>query len=112
MSLLKCSQTRCKEVPVGLTIIQTLLFAISIYKWIVIAMIIFSWLHAFNVVNNSNRFVAMIGEFLYKATDPLLRPIRRFMPDLGGIDVSPIILFIGIYFVERAIVNVLAPAIV
>jgi len=97
---------------VGLTIIQTLLFAISIYEWIVIAMIIYSWLYAFNVINNSNRFVAMVGEFLYKATEPLLRPIRRFMPDLGGIDISPIILFVAIYFVKRAIVNVVAPAIV
>jgi hypothetical protein len=58
---------------VGLTIINTLLFAIGIYKWIVIAMVIFSWLYAFNVVNNSNRFVAMVGEFLYKATEPLLQ---------------------------------------
>lgn len=96
----------------GLTIIQTLLFAIDIYTWIVIAMIIYSWLYTFNVINNSNRFVAMVGEFLYKATDPLLRPIRRYMPDLGGIDISPIILFIGIYFLRQLMVNVLAPAIV
>ena len=73
----------------GLTIVQTLLFVIGIYKWIVIAMVIFSWLYAFNVVNNSNRFVAMVGEFLYKATEPALRPIRRILPDLGGLDISP-----------------------
>lgn len=96
----------------GLTIIQTLLFAIDIYTWIVIAMIIFSWLYTFNVINNSNRFVAMVGEFLYKATEPVLRPIRRFMPDLGGIDISPIILFVALFFLQRFIVNVLAPAIV
>lgn len=96
----------------GLTIIQTLLFAIGIYKWIVIAAVIFSWLYAFNVVNNSNHFVAMVGEFLYKATEPLLRPIRRIMPDLGGLDISPIILFVLIFFLERIIINVLAPAIV
>lgn len=96
----------------GLTIIQTLLFALGIYKWIVIATVIFSWLFAFNVVNNSNRFVAMLGEFLYKATEPLLRPIRRLMPDLGGLDISPIILFVIIFFIERIIINVLAPAIV
>ncbi|WP_223477542.1 YggT family protein [Oricola indica] len=96
----------------GLTIIQTLLFAIGIYKWIVIAMVIFSWLYAFNVVNNSNRFVAMIGEFLYKATEPLLRPIRNIIPDLGGIDISPIVLFVAIFFIERIIINVLAPAII
>ena len=96
----------------GLTIIQTLLFAIGIYKWIVIAMVIFSWLYSFNVVNNSNRFVAMLGDFLYKATEPLLRPIRRFMPDLGGLDISPIVLFVLIFFLERIIINVLAPAII
>lgn len=96
----------------GLTIIQTLLYAIGIYKIIVIAAIIFSWLYAFNVVNNSNQFVAMIGNFLYKATEPALRPIRRFIPDLGGIDISPIVLFVIIFFIENLIVNVLAPAIV
>ncbi|WP_421856038.1 YggT family protein [Oricola sp.] len=95
----------------GLTIIQTLLFVIGIYKWIVIAMVIFSWLYSFNVVNNSNRFVAMVGEFLYKATEPFLRPIRRFMPDLGGLDISPIVLFVIIFFIERFIINVLAPAV-
>lgn len=96
----------------GLAIVNTLLFAINIYKWIVIAMVIFSWLYAFNVVNNSNRFVAMVGEFLYKATEPLLRPIRRFMPDLGGLDISPIILFVIIFFVQQLIVYALAPLLI
>jgi YggT family protein len=54
----------------------------------------------------------MLGEFFYKATEPLLRPIRRFLPDLGGIDISPIVLFIGIYFVGQIVRNVLAPAII
>ncbi|XHC17540.1 YggT family protein [Oceaniradius stylonematis] len=95
-----------------MTIINTLLFALNIYTWIVIGAVIFSWLYAFNVVNSSNRFVSMLGEFFYKATEPLLRPIRRFLPDLGGIDISPIVLFIGIYFVGQIIRNVLAPAII
>lgn len=95
----------------GLTIIQTLLYAIGIYKIIVIGAIIFSWLYAFNVVNNTNQFVGMLGNFFHKATEPVLRPIRRFIPDLGGIDISPIVLFVAIYFVESFIVNVLAPAI-
>ncbi len=89
----------------GLTIIQTLLYAIGIYKIIVIGAIIFSWLYAFNVVNNTNQFVGMLGNFFYKATEPVLRPIRRFIPDLGGIDISPIVLFVAIYFVESFIVN-------
>ena len=96
----------------GLTIIQTLLYAIGIYKIIVIGAIIFSWLYAFNVVNNTNQFVGMLGNFFHKATEPVLRPIRRFIPDLGGIDISPIVLFVAIYFLESFIVNVLAPAIV
>lgn len=96
----------------GLTIINTLLFALNIYTWIVIGAVIFSWLYAFNVVNSSNRFVSMLGEFFYKATEPLLRPIRRVLPDLGGIDISPIVLFIGIYFVGQIVRNVLAPAII
>lgn len=96
----------------GLTIVQTLLYAISIYQWIVIAMIIYSWLFAFNVINNSNQFVGMIGRFLYAATEPVLAPIRRIMPNLGGIDISPIILFVIIYFAQQLIVNVLAPAII
>lgn len=95
----------------GLTIINTLLFALNIYTWIVIGAVIFSWLYAFNVVNSSNRFVSMLGEFFYKATEPLLRPIRRVLPDLGGIDISPIVLFIGIYFLRQVIVNVFAPAV-
>ncbi|WP_306119008.1 MULTISPECIES: YggT family protein [unclassified Roseitalea] len=96
----------------GLTLINTLLFALDIYTFIVIGAIIFSWLYAFNVINTSNRFVSMLGEFFYKATEPVLRPIRRFLPDLGGIDISPIILFVGIYFLRQIIVNVLAPAII
>lgn len=96
----------------GLTIIQTLLYAIGIYKIIVIGAIIFSWLYAFNVVNNTNQFVGMLGSFFHKATEPVLRPIRRFIPNLGGIDISPIVLFVAIYFLESFIVNVLAPAIV
>lgn len=96
----------------GLTIINTLLFALNIYTWIVIGAVIFSWLYAFNVVNSSNRFVSMLGEFFYKATEPLLRPIRRVLPDLGGIDISPIVLFVGIYFVGQIVRNVLAPAII
>jgi YggT family protein len=78
----------------------TLHVAISIYWWIIIASAVFSWLYAFNVVNSRNQFVAMIGEFLFKITEPALRPIRRFMPDLGGIDISPIVLLLGLTFLE------------
>ena len=78
----------------------TLHVAINIYWWIIIASAIFSWLYAFNVVNPRNQFVGMIGDFLYRMTEPALRPIRRFIPDLGGIDISPIILLLALTFLE------------
>jgi YggT family protein len=77
--------------------------ALSLYIWIVIAMAIFSWLIAFNVVNTRNQAVAMIGDFLYRITDPALRPIRNILPNLGGIDISPVILFLIIIFIQKVI---------
>ena len=64
--------------------------ALDLYIWIVIAAAIFSWLVAFNVVNTRNQVVGMIGEFLYRITEPALRPIRNLLPNLGGIDISPV----------------------
>jgi len=80
-----------------------ILYALNIYIWIVIAMAIFSWLVAFNVVNTRNHAVAMIGNFLYRITDPVLRPIRNVLPDLGGIDISPVVLFLIIIFIQKVI---------
>jgi YggT family protein len=77
--------------------------ALQLYIWIVIAMAIFSWLVAFNVVNTRNHAVAIIGDFLYRITDPALRPIRNVMPNLGGIDISPVILFLIIIFIQKVI---------
>ncbi len=77
--------------------------ALELYVWIVIAMAIFSWLVAFNVVNTRNHGVAMIGDFLYRITDPVLRPIRNMLPNLGGIDISPVILFLIIIFLQKVI---------
>jgi YggT family protein len=78
---------------------------INIYFWIILAMVILSWLVAFNVVNRSNPYVRQIGQALEKLTEPLLRPIRRFLPDLGGIDISPIILLIGLQFLGMFITS-------
>lgn len=83
--------------------------ALAIYQWLVVGCAVFSWLYAFNVVNTSNRFVAQIGEFLYKITEPALRPIRRILPDLGGIDISPIILLLIIYFIRLFLSNTVYP---
>jgi YggT family protein len=76
---------------------------INIYIWILIASAVLSWLVAFNVVNTRNPIVHSIGEFLYRITEPALRPIRSILPNLGGIDVSPVILIIGLLFLERFI---------
>jgi len=83
--------------------------ALQIYIWIVIAMAIFSWLVAFNVVNTRNHVVAMIGDFLYRVTDPALRPIRNVLPNLGGIDISPVILFLIIVFIRYVIALYILP---
>lgn len=87
------------------TILELLLTIIGLYKWIVIASAIFSWLYAFNVVNPRNQVIDMVGRTLYRLTEPALRPIRRILPELGGLDLSPIVLLLGLFFLERLIVN-------
>ncbi len=77
---------------------------INLYTMVIIAQVILSWLVSFNVVNTQNRFIYMIGDFLHRATDPALKPIRKFMPNLGGLDIAPIVLIIGLIFLRRLIV--------
>ena len=84
-------------------ILDIILIVLELYVWLLIAAAILSWLVAFNVVNTRNQFVSMVGEFLYRITEPLLAPIRSIMPNLGGLDISPIILILIIYFIERVI---------
>ncbi|MDC0074895.1 YggT family protein [Alphaproteobacteria bacterium] len=74
---------------------------INLYIWALIASAILSWLVAFNIINNNNQFVYRIIYFLHKLTDPLLRPIRQILPNLGGIDVSPIILILALVFIRN-----------
>jgi YggT family protein len=74
---------------------------ITLYIWLLIAQAILSWLLAFGVVNRYNRAVAVIGDFLYRVTEPALRPIRRFLPSFGGIDVSPVVLILLLMFLQR-----------
>jgi YggT family protein len=83
--------------------------ALQIYVWLIIAAAILSWLVAFNVVNTRNPVVAGIGEFLYRITEPALRPIRNVMPDLGGIDISPVILILIIIFIRYCIALYIIP---
>jgi YggT family protein len=90
-------------------VLDIILLILHIYIWLLIAAAVLSWLVAFNVVNTRNQVVSMIGEFLYRATEPLLRPIRQMLPNLGGIDVSPVILILIILFLENVIVRYVYP---
>ena len=84
-------------------ILWLVLTVIDIYFWIILASVVLSWLVAFNIVNRSNPFVRQAGSALERLTEPLLRPIRRFMPDLGGIDISPIVLLIAMQFLGMVV---------
>jgi len=92
-----------------LALFQTIDLALNLYTWVLIASAIFSWLYAFNVINTNNRFVYSLGQFFYNMTEPALRPIRRFLPNLGGIDISPIILLLLIFFIRSFMWNTLYP---
>ena len=83
---------------------------VSIYIWILIINALLSWLIAFNVLNTSNRFVYSVLDVSYKMTDPLLRPIRNFLPNLGGIDISPVILILLLMFLRNLAFEFLAPS--
>jgi YggT family protein len=77
--------------------------------WIVIASAVFSWLYAFNVVNPRSQVVTTIGQFLYQVTEPVLRPIRRFMPNLGSVDISPVVLLFAIILIRQVLWMYLIP---
>ena len=82
---------------------------IRLYIWLLIASVVLGWLVAFNVINTRNRFVYVIGDFLHRVTDPLLRPIRNLLPSMGGIDLSPIVLILALYFVRDLAFEYLRP---
>jgi YggT family protein len=84
-------------------LLDVIVIVLNLYIYIVIAAAILSWLVVFNVVNPRNQFVAMVGDFLYRITEPVLRPIRNMLPPMGGIDISPIILFLIIILIEKVI---------
>jgi YggT family protein len=94
-----------------LALFQTIDLALNLYTWVLIASAIFSWLYAFNVINSSNQFVSSIGSMLYAVTEPALRPIRRVMPNLGGIDISPVILLLIIFFIRSFMWTTIVPAV-
>ncbi|MBN9017710.1 MAG: YggT family protein [Rhizobiales bacterium] len=92
-----------------LAIINVVMIALNLYWYVVIASAIFSWLYAFGVVNPRNQVVSMIGNFLYQATEPVLRPIRRVVPTLGALDISPVILLLGIILIQQVIILYIVP---
>lgn len=84
-------------------ILEIILIVLDIYWWVLLATIILSWLISFNIINTRNEFVNTVWRVLNSLTEPLLRPIRRFMPKFSQIDLSPIVLFILIYVARRVI---------
>jgi len=90
-------------------VLDIILIVLDLYIWLLIAAAILSWLIAFNVVNTRNQFVAAVAEFLYRITEPVLAPIRNIMPNLGGLDISPIIVILIIMLIERVITYYIYP---
>ena len=83
---------------------------LGLYITLVFAQVVLSWLVSFNVVNTRNRFVYIVGDLLYRVTEPALRPIRRVLPNFGGIDLSPVVLLLGLYFIRVLLIRDLAPS--
>ncbi len=84
-------------------IVEILFIVIDLYMWALIIAVILSWLVAFNVVNRRNQFVFAVGDFLARITEPALRPLRRVLPNLGGVDLAPLALLLGLYLIKRLI---------
>lgn len=86
-------------------ILDIVLIVLDLYVWLLIASAILSWLIAFNVINTRNAFVDTVWRAVNSITEPILRPIRRVIPPMGGMDLSPIIVFIIIFFLQSFIAN-------
>jgi YggT family protein len=91
-------------------LLDVILLVLQLYTYVIIAVAILSWLIAFHVINIHNDFVRSIWNGLNALTEPLLRPIRRWLPNFGGLDISPIILLLIIFFIQRLIEYYLYPA--
>lgn len=84
-------------------LLDVIMLLLQLYSYVMLAMIIMSWLIAFNVVNTNNRFVYQVADMLYRLTEPALRPIRSILPNLGGIDISPVILILFLLFIRDVV---------
>ena len=94
-----------------IAIFYLVLQILKLYSYVVIANVIVSWLIAFNVLNTQNRFVYSLLELTYRLTDPILNKIRSFIPNLGSLDISPVILLLLIWFIEMCMKLYIAPMI-
>jgi YggT family protein len=101
--VLRAGQQAHNRGPAMYSLLWLIDTVIQIYVYILIASAVLSWLIAFNVVNTRNSAVAIIADVLYRLTEPVLRPIRRFMPNFGGLDLSPVVLILLLYFADRLI---------
>jgi YggT family protein len=90
-------------------IVFILIQVINLYMYLLLAGAILSWLIAFNVVNTRNQFVAAVAEFLYRITEPVLGPIRRRLPNMGGLDISPIIAFFILWLIQLYLAEYVYP---
>jgi YggT family protein len=95
-----------------LELLNFISYLLTLYVYVLIAAAVLSWLIAFNVVNTRHGAVAMLAEFLYRVTEPVLAPIRRVMPNLGAIDISPVVVILIIIFIQSVVLPNLARAFV
>lgn len=86
-------------------LLNLIIVVVDLYIWVLIISAVMSWLISFSVINTSNRFVYTVADFLYRITEPALRPVRRVIPSLGGIDISPLVLILGLWFVKGVLVR-------
>lgn len=94
-----------------LAVIQVVLLILNILWWIIIVSAILSWLLAFNILDYRNNFVRTVADTLYRMTEPVYRPIRRVLPNFGGLDLSPLVVLLAIFFLQQLIYIYIVPAI-
>lgn len=88
-----------------IALLNFIAMVITLYMWVIIISVILSWLIAFNVINRHNQFVYMIADSMQRLSEPALRPIRRALPDLGGLDISPVVLILVLIFLRDVVIR-------
>lgn len=86
-------------------VLSLLLQVLNLYLFVIFAMVVMSWLKAFGIANLRNPIIAQIDQILHALTEPVMRPIRNILPAMGGLDLSPIVVILGIYFLQNLLVN-------